>query len=547
MRWRSRSRREQDLVRELRAHLELETEERREAGLTAQEAHDAARRAFGNQARVQEEVREMWGWPTLERLRQDLRYAVRTLRRSPGFTAIALLALALGLGANTAIFSAVNSVLLRPLPFHDPGRLMMLDEKWMPRFAHFEATPRDFLSWREQSRAFEQIAAFVRVAFNYTAAGGPERLVGARVSANLPALLGVAPVLGRSFTPQEDTPGNDHVVLLGYNLWQRRFAGKADVIGSTIRLSNVDFTVIGVMPPEFRFPEVAEIWKPMGFQPGEFDGGHFIWGIGRLKPGFTREQAQAEMDLIMPRLQQFQVWSVNVIPVLDYYVGDVKTALYVLLGAAGFVLLIGCVNVANLLLARGWARNKEISLRASLGASRGRLVQQLLTESLLLAVAGGALGLLCGYGGIALLRKFPLAKIPRLGEASVDYRVLVFASALSAATGILFGLLPALRVSRLNVVKSGSRITRSGLRGALVVSEVALALVLLTGAGLLLKSFWRLLEVRTGFRPENVLAANINLPSALYGKPDQQRQFVGRLLDSIRNLPEVRQAAVSPS
>src|SRR3989442_1613954 len=248
---------------------------------------------------------------------QDLRYAMRMMRKSPGFTAVAVLSLALGIGANTAIFSVVNGVLLRPLPFRDPGRLMMLDEKWLPRFPHFEATPTDFLSWREQSRSFDQIAAFVGVAFNLTSDDRSERISGARVSANLPSLLGVEPVLGRSFTPEEDTEGNDRVVLLGYGLWQRRFGADPRAIGRAVTLNSVTFTIIGVMPQSFRFPQEAEIWKPMGFAQKDLKSGHFVWAIGRLKPSVTREQAQAEMDLIMPRLQQPQVWSVNVFPVLD--------------------------------------------------------------------------------------------------------------------------------------------------------------------------------------------------------------------------------------
>lgn len=549
--WR-RKKREQDLDREIRSHLEAEAAEQRERGLTSEEAQYAAQRALGNTPLVKEDTRGVWGWTWVERINQDLRYAARTLKRSPGFTSVALLALALGIGANTAIFSVVNSVLLHPLAFREPGRLMMLDEKWLPRFPHFEATSKDFLSWREQSHAFGQIAAFDGAAFNLTAEDRPERISGARVSANLPALLGVEPVLGRSFRPDEDTAGNDRVVLLSSSLWQRRFGGDPRVIGTVVRLNDIDFTIIGVMPPGFRFPHDAEIWKPMGFTDKDFDGGHFIWAIGRLKPGVTRDQAQAEMDLIMSRLHRPQVWSVNVFPVLDYYVGEVRTALYVLLGAAGFVLLIACVNVANLLLARGSARQREISLRASLGAGRGRILQQLLTESLLLSLLGGTLGLLLASGAIVTLKEFSPGSIPRLSEVTVDYSVLVFILILSSLTGVLFGLSPALRLSRADLhdsLKAGSRIAgtevRTRMRSVLVVSEVALALVLLTGAGLLLKSFWRVLEVRPGFNPESVLTATIDLPPAKYRQPYQQMQFVQRLIEQLESLPDVRQAAVS--
>ncbi|SPE35609.1 Macrolide transporter ATP-binding /permease protein [Candidatus Sulfopaludibacter sp. SbA3] len=553
MRWWRRQDREQDLERELRSHLEQEAVERREAGLSEEAAHYAARRAFGNAARVQEEVRAMWGWTFVDRLRQDVRYAARTLRRSPAFTSVVLLALALGMGANTAVFSVVNGVLLRPLPYRSPDRLMILDEKWLPRFPHFEATPTDFLSWREQSHSFEQVAAFLDIAFNVTGENGPERILGARVSANLPALLGVAPILGRSFTPEEDVAGNDHVVLLGYGLWQRRFGSDPQVAGKTLRLGGgAEFTVVGVMPPGFHFPDEAEIWKPMGFTAADLKGGHFIYGIGRLRPGVTRAQAQAEMDLIMPRLQQPQVWSANVIPALEYYVGEVRTALYVLLGAAGLVLLIACVNVASLLLARGSARHKEMSLRTSLGASRGRVVQQLLTESLLLALGGGALGLLLATAGISAVKRLSVTSIPRLDQVAVDYGVLLFTLAISLLTGVLFGLIPGLRLSHGDLqsgLKAGGRISETGLhsgaRSVLVISEVALALALLAGAGLLLKSFRKLLDVRPGFHPENVVAATINLPASRYRESSRQVRFVQTLLERVGSLPGVRQAAVT--
>jgi predicted permease len=552
MRWWKRTKREQDLDRELRDHIELEAQEQHDAGLAPDAARYAARRALGNATLVKEDVREMWGSGPVERLRQDLRYAGRTLKRSPGFTSVALLALALGIGANTAIFSVVNAVLLRPLPFRDPGSLMMLDEKWLPRFPHFEATPGDFLSWQQQNGAFSQMAAFAGAAFNLTGDDRPERISGARVSANLPSLLGVEPILGRSFTPEEDKDGNDRVVLLGYNLWQRRFAGDPHVIGAAVTLNSISFTIVGVMPPAFRFPQDAEIWRPIAFTPRDLNSGHFVWAIGRLKPGMTRAQAQAGMDLIMPRLRQPQVWSANVVPLLDYYVGEVQTALLVLLGAAGFVLLIACVNVANLLLTRGAVRQKELCLRASLGASRGRIIQQLLTESVLLSLMGGVLGLLLASGGISTIKSLSLANIPRLDQAELDYPVLLFTLALSTLTGVLFGLAPALRLARTDLhdsLKAGSRSSganvRSRVRSALVVSEVALALVLLTGAGLLLKSFRRLLDVRPGFNPESVLSAAINLPTAKYREPFQQTQFVDQLLQRIASLPGVRQAAVS--
>ncbi|MGC2404546.1 MAG: ABC transporter permease [Acidobacteriaceae bacterium] len=550
----SATRRQDDerLKEEMEEHVALLTADNLRAGLPSSEARRQAELKFGATQAISESYQAERRVLFLESLLQDSRYALRMLTNSPGFAAVALLTLALGIGANTAIFSVVSSVLLHSLPFRDSDRLMILDEKWLPRFPHFEATPRDFLSWQEQSHSFDQIGAFEGVAFNLTSGERAERISGVRVSANLPALLGVEPMLGRSFLPEEDTPGNDHEVLLGYDLWQRRFAGDRRVIGTAVKLNDINFTIVGVMPRSFRFPHDAEIWKPMGFTPEDFDGGHFLWGIGRLKPGVTRDQAQAEMDSLMPRLHHPQVWSANVFPVLDYYVGEVRTPLYVLLGAASFVLLIACVNVANLLLARGSARQREISLRAALGASRGRLLQQLLTEGLLLSLLGGILGVFLAWGGIAALKKLSPAGTPRLSEVTIDYSVLLFALLLSALTAILFGLLPSLRLSRAELtysLKSGGRIAglglRAYLRNALVISEVAFALVLLTGAGLLLKSFWKLLEVQPGFSPESVLTAKIDLPSVKYKEPYQQAQFVRRLIEQLASLPNAPQAAVS--
>jgi putative ABC transport system permease protein len=547
-----RKRSQAELLEEINVYLVEEIAENVARGMSPEEARRRARIKLGNPQSIEESLWQQNTFMAVDNLCRDLKYAAKTLARSRGFTLTATLVVALGIGANTAIFSVVNNVLLHPLPFHDPGRLMMLDEKWLPRFSHFEATPRDFLSWQEQSRAFEQIGAFVNIPFNFTGGDRAERITGERVTANVPALLGVQPILGRSFTPEEDTAGNDHVVLLGYRLWQRSFGGNPQVIGTAVKLNGIDFTVIGVMPPSFRFPQDAEIWKPMGFTPQDFDGGHFIRGIGRLKPDVTRNQAQAEMDSIMPRLQHPQVWSVNVFPMLDYYVGEVRLRLYVLLGAAGFVLLIACVNVANLLLVRGSVRQKEFSLRTALGAGRVRIVQQLLTESLLLSLLGGIFGVLLATGAIIVAKKFSPVNTPRLNELTINYSVLLFALVLSALTGILFGLWPALRCSRTDIhdsLKAGGRVAGAGkatrMRGAFVVSEVALALVLLTGSGLLLKSFWRLLEVQPGFIPENVVTAEIDLPPLQYEKPYQQTQFTLRLIEQLRRLPDIRQAAVS--
>jgi predicted permease len=548
----SRGRRYHEVSESIREHLDEKIADLMDDGMTREEAERSARREFGNVTLIQERSREVWQWPSLESIWADIIFALRQLRRSPGFTTVALLTLALGIGANTAIFSVINGVLLHPLPFHDPARLMVLDEKWMPRFPHFEATPHDFLAWREQSQSFDQLGAFVTMAFNLSEGDRSERISGARVTANLPEVLGVEPILGRSFTAKEDMTGNDRVVLLGYNLWKQRFAGDAHVLGSVIRLDDVNFTVIGVMPSTFLFPHDAEIWKPMGLTAEDFGGGHFLWGIGRLKPNVSRDQAQAEMDSIMPRLQRPQFWSVNVFPMLDYYIGEIRTPLYVLLGATGLVLLIACVNVASLLLARGSAREAELSLRASLGASRNRIVQQLLTEGLVLALAGGVLGVSFAYIGSAVMRKLSLASIPQFDQVTVDHTVLAFTILLSAVTGLLFGALPAIRLSRTNLLdplKSGNRASaggkRANLRSILVVSEVAFALVLLTGSSLVLKSFWLLLQVNTGFNPDNVVTAKVDLPVVKYKELYRQAQFASSLVERLTGLPDVHQAAIS--
>jgi predicted permease len=548
----SRRRRYDELSESIREHLNEKIADLVDRGMTREEAERIAKREFGNVTRIEEQGREVWQWPALESIWADVRFALRQLRRSPGFTTIALLTLALGIGANTAIFSVVNSVLLRPLPFHDPARLMMLDEKWLPRFSHFEATPKDLLAWREQSQSFSQLGAFVNMAFNFSGEDSSERISGARVTANLPDLLGIKPILGRSFTPQEDAVGNDHVILLGYGLWKRQFAGNANVLGSIVKLNDMDFTVVGVMPPGFRFPHDAEIWKPMGLTTEDFDGGHFLWGVGRLKQNATPEQAQAEMDAIMPRLRTPQFWSVNVFPLTTYYTGELKTPLYVLLGATGLVLLIACVNVASLLLAQGSIREPEIALRTSLGASRKRIIQQLLTEGLVLALAGGALGASLAFISVIGFRKFPLASLPEFDKITIDHSVLLFTILLTALTGLLFGSLPAIRLSGTNLLdplKSSSRSSaggkRANLRSVLVVSEVALALMLLTGSSLVLKSFWHLLQVNTGFNPDNVVTANIDLPTLKYQKPYQQVQFADSLVDRLASQPDVRQAAIS--
>jgi putative ABC transport system permease protein len=500
-----------------------------------------------------EDTRAVWNrlWP--DRLREDLRFAARLLRRHPGFSAVTLTVLALGIGATTAMFSIVNSVLLRPLPFREPDRLVMLEDKWLPRFPRFEASPLDFLTWKEECQSYSDIAAFRPLVFNLTEGDLPERIAGMRVSANLPELLGVSPILGRSFRADEDAPGRNQVVLLSHGLWQRRFAADPGVIGRVVRANGLAFTVVGVMPPAFRFPGEAEIWMPMGFAPEDLKSrnNHVIWGVGRLKPDVTSQQALAEMDLIMTRLHPDN-WRGRVVSFEDHYVGDVRVALGVLFGAAGCLLLIACVNVANLLLARGAVREREMSVRTSLGATRGRIVRQLLTETTLLSILGGALGVAVALGVIGLVRRWPWPGIMRLEETSLDFPALVVAMVVSIGTGVLCGLSPALRLSRTGLhdaLKAGGRVAgtreRTRIGNALVVAEVALAVVLLVGAGLLLRSLWRLLDVPLGFNPQNVLAVSINLPRTIYVEPFQQVQFAEGLLERLKSTPGVEAVGVS--
>jgi len=497
----------------------------------------------------------------MESLLKDVRYGVRMLTRNPAFTVVALLALALGIGANAAIFSVVNAVLLRPLPYTEPDRLMMIRETKLPQFPEFSVSPGNFLDWQKQNSVFEQLVAIQGSAFNLIDVGEPERLRGQRVTDGFLEMLGAQPALGRGFMSEEDQPGHNFVVILSHGLWQRRFGGAADVLNRSITLDGQSYTIIGVMPATFRFGGGdTELWTPAAFtaQQAQQHGSHYLQAIGRLKPGVTVEQARTEMSAIADRLaEQYPDanagWNVKITPLLEYAVRSIKLALLVLLGAVVFVLLIACANVANLLLARAASRQKEIAVRTALGASRWRIVRQLLTESVLLALVGGVLGLLLAIWGKGLLLSLAPEDLPRVRDASLDGWVLAFTAGITLLTGLIFGLVPALQASRPNLnetLKDAGRGSTEGgrrhfIRSVLVVFEVATALVLLVGAGLMIKSFLRLQNVDPGFNPNNALMVKLSLPQKKYSTPDQRAAFYKQLLEKVAMLPGVQAAGAA--
>ena len=568
--------RESEIVEELSQHLEDQYEQSLTSGATEQETYRAVLSELNENEllapaleRVERRVSQNPVVPGTERntnllgdLGQDLRYGLRMLMRNPGFTIVAVLALALGIGANSAIFSVVSAVLLRPLPYPDAEQLAMVWEE-----ASHLGFPRDtpaaanYVDWRDQNQVFEGMAAMAQQDFNLTGVGEPERLEGRRVSANLFSLLGVGPQLGRAFLPEEDQPGKNRVVILGHGLWQRRFGADPQVVGKPLSLNGENFTVVGVMPARFQFPSrETQLWVPIAFNAEEATNrtNHYLEVVARMKPGITPKQAQTEMDTIAARLaQQYPEENKRlgavVTPLREQVVGNIKPALLVLLGAVGFVLLIACANVANLLLARAAVRQKEIALRLALGASRSRLTRQFLTESVLLAALGGALGLLLSLGAIAVLKSFIPTTILQAQDIVLDAKVLIFTSAVALLSGFIFGLAPATQAANFNLndtLKESGRDAAAGARGnrirsVLVVSEVAVSFLLLIGAGLLINSFLRLRNVDPGFRAENVLTMRIVLPEPKYPDKERRAPFYTELIRRAQNFPGVQSAAVS--
>jgi putative ABC transport system permease protein len=491
---------------------------------------------------------------------RDTRYAVRQLLKTPGFTAVAILTLALGIGATSAMFSVINGVLLRPLPYPAPDSLVRVHEI-VPQYGRFSVAPATFLDWRQQNTVFERIAAYAPGTATFADAGGPERVPSAAVSWDLFELLQVAPALGRGFAAEEDVPGKSSVIVLSHGMWQRRFGSDPAVLGRPVTLNGAPFTIIGVMPAGFYFPaRQTEFWTPIALNPANATrGGHFLGVVARIKPGVGEAQAGAEIKAISERLareypQNSANESAEVVTLHDNIVGNIRPALLTLLAAVAVVVLIACANVANLLLVRASVREKEIAIRTALGASGRRLVLQMLGESVVLAIAGGAVGLLLAYLAIPALRTLSAGSIPRVDDVSIDTTVLLFAVGVSLVTGILFGLAPAWQAARAGVaevLKEGGRSsTVSGgrwLRTGLLVGEVALSIVLLVGAVLLLRSFARLTSVDPGFRADGVLAFRIALPATAYPEDHNRVAFYDTLLAKLDALPQVTGAGMVQS
>jgi putative ABC transport system permease protein len=499
----------------------------------------------------------------IDSLRQDVRVALRGLRRRPAFTALVVLTLALGIGANTAIFSVVNGVLLRPLPYHHPGEIATVWMQW-PSNPHGELSQPEYWDLREQSRSFSRLAAYASGSLTLTGSGQPERLTAGFASAGALPLLGVAPALGRGFGPEDDQPGRPQVVLLSDGLWRRRFGADPHVIGRSLRLDDAPATVIGVMPPGFQLPTDytgpgMEIWAPLQLDPAidrSERGWHWVRVIGRLRPGTDIAAASREVAALATRMRETypgeykSAFSGFAVSAAEDLVGDVRPAILVLLGAVGLLLLIACANVASLLLARAEARQREVAVRTALGAGSGRMVRQLLTESLVLAAAGGVLGLLLADWGVRAIVAAAPPTLPRLEAIGTDGWVLGFTLLITTATGVLFGLLPALQAARPDLTvalgeggRSGSSAGRQRFRRGLVVAQIALAVVLVTSAGLLLRSFERLRGVDPGFDPDGLLTAQVELSPVRYETPAQVRSFYRQLVEALERIPGVQSAA----
>jgi predicted permease len=545
-----RGRFDRELEEEMQFHLEMKARRNREAGVPPDEAQYAARRKFGNALLMRESSRDPWGWGFLDSLAHDVRYALRMLRKNPGFTAVTVAVLALGIGANTAIFSAVYAVLLRPLPFPQPDRIVQISTTWASQDGvRGPVCELDFQEWLEQSRSFERMAAVRGATLVFTGAGEPEEIHGNAVSPDFFRLLGVRPQFGREFEAREADRGANNVIILSRRLWQRRFGSDPGVIGKPVVLGGGGFSaqttkvIVGVAPPEVHFPEEStEYWLPLVPDRNPTHRNWFTAGaIGRLKAGVTIEAAQAEMDVFATRLTRLEPrnragFGIRITPLHESIVGGVRPALLWLFGAVALLLLIACANVAGLLLARAARRNREITIRLALGSGRFRLVRYLLTESLVLGMSGGLLGLGLAYFAIRVLTALLPFAVPLIQSAGVDGAVLAFTLLISIANGVIVGLMPALRASRTDlsgVLKENSPMSgarRNPVRSVLVAAQIALALVFVSGAGLLLRSFLARLDVRLGFNPDGLLAIQL---------PWEGHRLLPDLLARVKGLPGV--------
>ncbi len=551
----------QDLDEDIRAHIEIETQDNIARGMNAEDARHAAMKKFGNVARVQEDTRKVWTLVWLEQFLQDARYGLRSLRKTPGFTTIAVLTLALGIGANAAIFSVVYAVLLRPLPYRDAARLVVLRET-TPKVGNVGVSYPNFTDWRAQSATLPQMAQVTQVGFTMSGVSQAESVSGFAVSPDFLAMLGVHPLLGRDFSADEAKSGTAPVLLLSYELWQSHLGGAPDAVGKTIALDGRGFTIIGVLPANFRLLEPADFMEPMGVwladnpKADRGERGDALV-VGRLGPGVTLQQATTEMTGIAARLaEQYpgtnDKFGVAMNSLRDEFVGDARPAILVLFGAVLFVLLIACANVANLFLVRSASRGREIALRYAFGAGRGRIVRQMLTESLLLSLGGGILGVALAVGGIQLISKFITTDMLGGATPELNGAVLVFAGGVVVFAAFLFGMAPAMQGSHPDLqtgLKEGSRTTSASiaqnrLRGALAIVEIALALVLLAGAGLLMKSLYKLMAVDPGFRSAQLMSAAVDMSPRSYPDGPSRARFANSILQGLREIPGVESAGI---
>jgi len=554
-----RSQVERELDEELRCHLEARIQHEIAAGKTPEEARYAALRAMDGMEQRKEECRDMRHMNLIDNLVRDVRYALRTLTRSPGFTVAALLALGLGIGANTAVFSVVNGVLLRPLPYPEPERLVMIFTS-RPHSERGSASVAEFLDWRAVSRSFETLDAADQSRFTLTGDGEAVQISGLSVTATFFETLKARPILGRTFEDGEDQPGRDLTVVLGERLWRGRYGSNPDIVGKVVTLEGRPHTVIGVMPASFEFwQRDVEAWVVLPLRPPARRGPHFLRGLARLRPGVTIEQATAEMEMIARNVQRenpkyYSNLRFPVVPLREVVVGDIRPLLWVLSGAVVVILLIAVSNVANLMLARSSVRQREIAVRLSIGAGRGRLVRQFMTESVLLALAGGALGIALAVSGVKALRMLGPQELPRLSEIGVDGEVLAFTLLVSLTSAVLFGLAPALAACTASLnerLKAGGRAGESRSQGrarsVLVVAQVTLSILLLIGAGLLVRSFTRLTSVDPGFAapPERVLTMLVSLTGPRFETAAARTAFWDQLLARVSALPGVEAASIS--